>query len=631
VSLAFLGAVDPDVLRTTPRLGAEGVRLREPAEAVAEAVDRLLLSEDRPDAIVLLAQLGPERLASLRRRVHGVDLVLGDPTAATYRVRRQETDVRPVAPLDKAAPVTLPLDGVAMARLRFGPDGLVAARFSPLPVLPDMPPDPEVTRRVTRVRAQVYPGRDAILLPASEPLGRMSAADFGHLACEALRDVGAAEVGFLAELPEGPGVPGPLTAFLAAQRLGVLDAVEVHRVDGSKLKELLDRSEGEVATRCGGSGGTAAGRGVDADRTYRVVTTDRTRLTTRIGELLDSASGGRLLERPRWVPLRDPGSEVSISLQEAVLRVLTARASAGVPAVADLQGRTHATRPPRWSLDIGKLALDLSRFDGTGRDELAAVPDAQANGPTSLTVGTDVDVALRYDSLGATWDLRTRLAYRAITVQDAAPTESVDDIQLSTSSSLPLARFPREGPFRLQPFGEVLWDSEFTPVETEDEVLPRQSDLFVTLGLTAGWSWLKRIRVGGFLNQDLARVGNKQPEFGGRLDLETSLTLPPASSLRFDTSWDLRVWANTPQDDASDLRVRFLGDLRLLAQPVRWLQTGFFVQGYLAQGRVPENRVLGFSWTAGYTLSMATDIDLNRPVRRTVPRRWHRRAVDLQD
>ncbi len=624
VDLAFLGAVDPRVVRDAPALKAEGFALADPSEAVQAAIDGLLREPDPPDVIVLLTRMGGEALDRVRARVHGLDLVVGDTGVASPRVAHQAVDVRRIPSFEQAAPLTLPLDGVAVARLRIGEDGLVGVRTVPLPVRPDMPPDPEVTRRVTRVRAVAYPGRDAVMVPSdpADPLGRMSDARFGHLACEALREIAGSEVGLLAALPPGPGVPGPLTGFLASQRLGVLDVVEVHAVDGAKLKELLDRSESEVATRCGASGSTVAGRSIDASRTYRVATTDRTRVSTRVGELLEAARVRPLRkDHPGWVTLSAPGSEAPLSLHAAVLTVLE-REAASEQGVGSLMARTPSTRTPRWSLDVSKLALDVSRFDGTGREELASVPDAQANGPSNLTVGTDVDAALRYDSVGATWELRTKLAYRAITVDDGEPTESLDDIQLSTASSLPLARFPRQGSFRLQPFGEVLWDSEFTPREAEGEVLPRQSDLFVTLGLSSGWKWIKSLRLGAFLNQDLARVRGKPPEFGGRLDLETSLTLPPASTLRFDTSWDLRVWADTPADDASDLRVRLLGELRLLGQPVRWFQVGVFVQGYVAQGRAVDNAVVGASWTAGATLQLSHAFDLTRPVRRRVPRRW---------
>lgn len=625
--VAFLGVVDPDVLRSTARLQAEKVALRDPAEALLEAVDRLVLSDRPPDVVVVLGQLSPARLASVRQRVHGVDLIVGDRTAATLRVMQQETDLRAVDALDKAAPLSVPLDGVGVARLRLKDGRLAAVRVVPVPVTADMPSDAGVTARVTRVRAVTYPGRDLPVVPAppDDPVGVVSDEAFGGLACDAVRAIAGADLAYLAALPDAVRPPGAVSALLAAERLRVLDRIEVHRIDGSRLKELLDRAEGEVATRCGVTGSQVGGRAIDPDRVYRLATTDRTRLTTRLGELMEATYGGRLGERPSWVPLRDDDGQ-DLSLQAAVLRAWSVRAARPDGRAARVLAQRSARRP-MWSLDLTKLALDVSRFEGTGRPELASVPDAQANNPSALSVGTDVNAAVVYDSPGATVEARARLLYQAITVDDASPTESADDVQLALAAGLPLAAFPRgSAGFRMQPFGELLWDSEFTPVVADGVAQAIQSDLFVTLGLSASTGPLKRLRVGAFANQDLARVGDKPAEFGGRLDLEASWRLPPASSLRFDTAWDLRVWGDTPQDDATDLRVRLLGEVRLLAQPVRVVSAGVFVRGYLAQGRTPETDVVGFSWTVGGTLQVNADVVLSRPLSRRVPRAWRARG-----
>lgn len=625
IRLAFVGVVDPVVMERAPRMVQEGVSLRDPAVAVNEVVEALRSGPEPPDIVVLLGRLEPQTLAAVRSELHGVDVFLGDPAMETYRAVRQEVGLRSVDVTARVAPLSLPLDGVGLARLRWSRGRMDTVRFTPLPVLPDMPADAEVTRRVTRVRELVHTGRDEVIVPVEDgdPLGRMSDESFGLLACDAMREAVGADVGLLARLPSGPQVPGPLTTFLATQRLAVLDTLELHRVDGARLKELLDRTAAVVPHTCGVQGALVGGRSIQPDRVYRVATTDRTRLSTPAGAVLAGVAGQRLLERPSRVQLTLGDPQQPATLQAAVMAVLQTRASRLAEGERLRPGRAPA-KEPQWRLDVGKLALDISRFEGTGREELAAVPDAQARGPSNLTVGTDVDVALRYDSQGASWESRVLLAYRAVTVDDGAPQESMDDIQISTATDLPLARFPRAPGFHLRPFGELLWDSEFTPREVEGVGSVRQSDLFFTLGLSSSWKWLRRFRLGSFLNQDLSRLENKAVQFGGRLDLETSWTLPPSSSLRLDTRSDLRVWANTPGADASDLRVRFLGEVRLLAQPIRWLQAGVFFQSYLAQGRADINDVLGFSWTLGGTIQMSASFDLSRPLRPRLPPRWRR-------
>lgn len=111
VDVALLGVVDPLVGVTSPALADAGIELVEPVAAVHEVVDALWAGEDPPDVVVLLARVEPRLQADLRARLHGVDLLVGDITAATYRVEEERTTFRQVSRSFKASPVTLPMDG----------------------------------------------------------------------------------------------------------------------------------------------------------------------------------------------------------------------------------------------------------------------------------------------------------------------------------------------------------------------------------------------------------------------------------------------------------------------------------------------------------------------------------------
>lgn len=113
------------------------------------------------------------------------------------------------------------------------------------------------------------------------------------------------------------------------------------------------------------------------------------------------------------------------------------------------------------------------------------------------------------------------------------------------------------------PYTELLFDSEFTPIENEDgTVNSRQSDLSLTLGVSARpVGTLTALRIGGFANRDVARLSDKPTEYGGKLEWNTRQAVNTA--LLWTTLGDIQVFADTSDDDASDLRLRASGETRL--------------------------------------------------------------------
>ena len=154
------------------------------------------------------------------------------------------------------------------------------------------------------------------------------------------------------------------------------------------------------------------------------------------------------------------------------------------------------------------------------------------------------------------------------------------------------------------PYGEVLFDSEFTPgVDADGVLLTRQSDLSFTTGLSlSSVGALRRLRLGAFANRDVARFTEKPTEFGGRLEVETRIDLIKRSALTLGTLWDIQAYADTPQDDPSDLRFRGSGEVRLTTRLVRWLGLSTWVKGLVVQGRVPETAQVGGTVAVGAAL-----------------------------
>jgi len=614
VRIAFLGIVDPAVHTWAPRLAADGVTLTEPVPAAQEAIAALQANEEPPDVVAVLTTAGPALMASLRSELKGADLLLGDTSADTARVASLEAALRPEGGTDPATPLTLPVDGIAVVDLDLARDGdrwsLASATVRPQPVPGDLPLDAEVRKRVGETRATEYPPLDRPLLPANpdDPNAPLDQATWEKVVCEAVLQYTDADAVFLPELPRGAPIPGPLTELLVVDRLAMLDTLEVHRVPGDRMERLLFKSYGLVPVHCGAPLGErwpkARGRYIEDERMYRIASTDRARTATDIGELLQEAYSPWAMDQPGHEPVLDPESQ-PITLRTAVLQTL--RGLRDDPSVGDviteLTGRSASDRPPMWLLRVRSLSFRIERFQGTEDEAYANIPETLATSPSSLTLGGDLDVALDFSSSSLLWDLRVRSSYTRLSTADDPGQETADDLKFSTSASLPAAAIPVPHFLDLMPYGEVFLDSEITPIETEEETLPQQADLWFTLGLSAKRKGIVRaLRVAGFGLRDLSSP-DKAMEFGARLEWETRYTFGPG--LRWTSECDAAVYGDTTDQDDSDLRFRALVDTAIALPLARWLDISLYGQGFLFQGRVPATSDVGFAWTLGFALDVS--------------------------
>jgi 2',3'-cyclic-nucleotide 2'-phosphodiesterase (5'-nucleotidase family) len=617
---AFLGFIDPTT-RAAATLEGSGVTLSDPIEAVTREVRRLEASDDPPALIVLIGLSTPRLRARMERELRGVDLLIGDHTTPIAALDQLRIELGSDFDRARQPGVSLPVDGVSDAAIRIEDERVTRVDVRAVPVTALRPTDAEVSARITKVRAKVYPGRDQVLVPATgdEPLGTVSPRTLDRLVCEAVLETSGADVVFLPSLPTGADVPGGLTELQVADRLAMLDRLEVHKVDGDRMENFLFQVQGEVDNHCGADVGArfARVRGwfIDTNRTYRVVTTDRVRQSTDLGEILANGSADLALHLPKFAPLVLDGSDTA-RLSAVALAALRAWRDQDDPDwVESVVGRSSADRAPLWVLDVDRISLRTSTFRRPERPEAYGnVPETLINSPSSFTLGAEIDSNLTYTDTRVWWDVRARGAYTRLELEGETPQEAADDWRVSTSMSLPRLAFPTGDGLRVMPFGEVLLDSEFTPLlDDAGNRLPRQADLSLTVGLAAlRWRWVRALRLGAFVNQDLGRLpGNvagvtvKTPEYGGRLTAETRNDFFSASSLRFETLWDAMVFGNTPQDDAADLRLRVEAQARLRLRLIRWLDGALFVDGFLVQGRVEETRMPAGAVTFGAALDMA--------------------------
>ncbi len=609
VQIAFLGVVDPALQDYIPALATEGVTLADPIATLNAEVDRLRATETPPDVVILLTTASDEVRAQIRRQVRGIDVMIGDPSFATLRVLEDRATLRPLPPGAKGAALTVPMDGIGTLELGFTKGVLSEVRTTPRLVRADAPGDPEVRERVTRVRAEVYPTLDVPLLDNPNPTRTLDAATWEALICEAVRRETEADTVLLRALPPPPRQPGPLTEMMVRDQLALLDVIEVHEIPGDRMPDLLDKVYSVAPVSCGARPGElfprARGRLLEDGRTYRVVTTDRTRAGSLLDGILKAVESLRPLDQPTWHVLRrEDGTPVT--LQRAALD--------GLRALRDARGgtsglTTHITTVapreilPLWLVRLRTLSLTASRYEGVNDEAFASVPETQATAPDSVYLDTGLDLALEHTSGATEWDLRARTDFAMLRYAGADGEETSDDAIFSTSLGLPRLAWPTQGPLRLMPYGELRLDSELTPTEGN----ARQADLSLLAGLSAVKTMnVRGLHLGVFVNEDLSTSG--RPELGLRGDVQTFHLVGDA--MKIMTSADLQLFARGPDDDASDLRLLGEAELKLAFPLAHWLDLAPYAQGFALAGRVPETEHLGLSWTLGVALDASAAFEL---------------------
>ncbi|MFK7926546.1 MAG: hypothetical protein AB8H79_00040, partial [Myxococcota bacterium] len=342
---------------------------------------------------------------------------------------------------------------------------------------------------------------------------------------------------------------------------------------------------------------------IEPDQVYRIVTTDRLRASTVLDPLLRGAGSPGVLDRSGHHPLTGPKGAPKTLRTAAMAAVHRLSEAHGDTLIEELVGRDKRPADPRWLARIRGVSMRIEGFQGVADEAYAQVPETLATSPSSFTLGTSADLALDYAARRVGWDVRVRHDYTRLRTADQV-LETADDVKLSSSVNLPGLTTPALAGVAFRPYSEGLFDSEWTPVEPTDGVeVPRQADLSLTLGLQATpKGWLRTLRLGMLVNQDLARP-DKQAELGGRV--EAQLSVPLGTSLKFTHQLDAFVYGNTPDQDASDLRFKGKLDSRLGLPLFRGLNVALYGGTFVFQGRVPETSALRASFTLGASLDLS--------------------------
>ena len=596
-TFAFLSAIDPALLESIPALAREGITLSDPVDAIQAAVAKI-----DADVVVVLAE-GRHPWMSAIEHMPGVDIIVGDAGPALDRIASFDAQIVP----GRTSAWTMPIDGIGVSSLYLNDHGLTRIVGYPEVLWAQQAPDLTVLEKVNQVRFGEYPEHDRPLLPppADRPTQAYSRDVWDKLICEATLEYSDAHVALLPTLPQGVSVPGPLTELLVLEQLNLPDVLQIHWVRGENLARTLDQAHGAAPVSCGATLGNGkdpvAGRGIDPQRLYRIVTTDGARLSARLEGLLAASRSTRALDLPSWKTLEDDGGPVT--LRAAVLEVL--RGHSDDDPVAVFTSRNSGDVNPLWLLRLDNAALSLVSFTGPEDPRYAAIPETLATSPSSLTLLADLDVGLDYSSAQFRADLRNKTSFSELR-SGGEVSEPADDLVFSSSVALPAAFFPVI--VNWYPYSEALFDSELTPLVDEEGVVgSRQADLSLTAGIMASQGALSRIRFGAFALQEMGNL-DKQPEFGGRSEVATTVGFGP--SLVWTTSLDAYLFFDSPDQDQTDLRLKGLATTRLDLPLARWLSISPWGQAFAFAGRVPETRPLAVSWTSGVALNMSGAFEL---------------------
>lgn len=617
--VAFVGIVDPALHQQIPQLAEEGISITDPVEAVQAVVDQIFSDGHEPDLVVALTTANAKVLEEVRKNMRGVDLLIGDPTLATFRIEERSVHFRNLGFQTKGAPLTLPSDGLSTVDLLIdtGSKHLDHLTNQPIMIRADKPLNEELSQKVAELQMQAYPELSSSVLytdqSGAEPL--FSDEEWEQMLCEALRRRSSADVVLLREFSKAPPLPGSISGIELSARLALVDELEVHYIPGTQFQRFLDQSYGVLPVSCGALPGSrspkARGRSLESDRIYRVVTTDRSRSSSNLDVILNSMKGSKIFDATSTEHLLTEDAEV-LGVRQAILEEVTSLSQEHAPEVLStyLLEESPKEIPPLLLLRVRKLSLAANRFEGMESDLYSAVPETLANTASNINVAVTGDIAFDYSSSLLQSDLRWTSAFSELRT-DEQKQELGDDWQLSSALSAPGLSVSMGESVRWMPYEEIRFDSEYTPIELEDgSINPLQSDLSLTLGVRMSpWRTFRSVRVGLLANRDMRQLEEKPTELGAKLQWESKKSIN--SSLIWTSSGDLQWYGTTPDDDISDLSYRFYGESKLSVPLSRSLAISIFTQGLGIKGRVPETDELGFAWNVGGSLDLFGAFELD--------------------
>ena len=612
-TVLFLSILDPEWAEQVPQIKSEGWEILDPNESMKTLLASLEEEQNKPDAVVVLTSASTKVLQEIRQRGPSIDLLLGDHTLATHRISEQVIDLHEIDKTEKGAPLTLPMDGLQLVWLEIGNGFLQRLQHNVVDIYESDAVNSSVQRQIMDTRLPYYgqQNEQRLTLDHLEWNERLSQDDWELFLCGVVLERTGADTVLLDGFRPPKGI-GTLTEKHISDALAVNDVVEIHRIPGKNYKRFLDQAKGATSASCGVKPGTGSpkpkGHAIETGMFYTVATTDQVRLRRGLGLLIQANQSSKWLDAPKMETLiRGNGEQLGLRsmILEAVREYDTAAAT---PSLKKVTEQTSTIDKQRWWLKLNDVGLTTDSFESPQVEELASVPETMINNPSSASLGTMVDVSLDYIAPKSKSTFRAQSQYSALyaTVdeqEDLQKQETADDLRFTGTWSYTAADWTL-GKLSVMPFGEVLMDAEWTPIELEDGSLAtRQSDFSLTTGIsTKPWRSIRNVKLGVLVNRDLAQLDTKPNEWAGSMQFTSSKSFSQA--LIWGNEGTMNIYGNTPDDDASDLRLRAYGKSKLTMPISSNFGVSFYATGLLVKGRSIENDVWGHGWNLGVSVDV---------------------------
>ncbi len=421
-----------------------------------------------------------------------------------------------------------------------------------------------------------------------------------HLVTNAMLRDRHVEVALAKDLKRGDDVLGALPRLVIEDWLATNELVLETHLTGAELVQVAARVAKDTvqpkdflfAAGLDAKKGRIGGRAINPDESYSVAFSES---VARIPEL-EGIFRGKEVEADK-PPLHD-----------VVLRELQAEKDP-----LDLLLDHSDVVVDKTTAGFDELSLTGSAFRNSDNIGLfASSRETRLANPDLYQLGAHVNAFYLYDGTWIASEWRALAQYDGIVVdipgQDIPPQEQRDDIVLSSELRLNKVKLSVAGDaFQVIPFGQVAFDTEFTPVPLPNDphkAFPHQLILRESAGLVAyPGPQIREVRLGALVQHDLSeyaadtRVGAVHHDAG--VVAGYKLRVPLFWRFLYDSTLDLRFLVPDDDDRASDLALRMQWTHKLLLPLTEKTSLFLFVDAFVVSGKLDENKGVGWNAIAG--------------------------------
>jgi hypothetical protein len=638
LAIVVVGVVSPDLATRIAWHKLREVEIEDTEIGIDQATLQATIELGRrPDLVVLLGRLR-EKAAAQSFSAGSIDLVLGvfetwRPSLGVREHAEVATEGRP--PMRRALMVArgVPLS-FGRIDVSFGEDaqGLYPRSMDhrTWAIDPNLDPDPEVTKVVTRSLLNAARQGGDIVLPAPQDvvkgdaeLEEMSKETdavlesswtklmWQRLAAHAARDVLHAEAAFVRDFGLSVNSSGQMSAFVVGGGISARDSAVIVYLTGSEILELVARAVGDK--KLIGAGIDPSGRTIDRrplvpSQRYRVVVPDAI--------LTDTSFEGIFAGKPI-----EERESFSALLVQHLRSLRDASGGLGAKYASRVRARLRPEgegMTPLWTIGLEQIGIAYLLNDARNTGTFGMVREQRLQLPDFNYIQLRGAISATYDREELTWRSAASLRFDRIffgdMLDDIVPEnqrEREDAVLGETELRLKILSLAAgKEQYSLVPYLRAAYETELTPIqlgtraERNVEFLRRKSYLNGTagVGLFPG-GILQELKLGVIVQNDFAKEGGRPLQIG--MTAQAKLARPIAGPVQagFDghvTWFPARGEQSMIDDDVVGLETQ--AALTVSMPIIGWLNLGLVLDWLGFRGKVPETDEFGHSLQIGARL-----------------------------